>query len=126
MITFSLLIIFGTSETRVASFYAGLCMFSVSSTETNSSALLSFLFSAISFPSETFFHSHTLTLSLNFNNIKKLKHLLTCETLCNRYIVIKCIIRFLIRKCVVYNVWSNRLKINMTSVFKIPFQFNYN
>ena len=40
------------------------------------------------------FFSNTLRLSLNFNNIRKLKHVITWETLCNRNFAIKFIKRF--------------------------------
>ena len=94
-------------------------MFRGSSTEVNYISLLSFIFSVISFPSETFC---SLRRSLNFSNIKKLKNILTWETICNRCTFIKFIIRFQMSKRLVYNVWTNCLSTYMTPAFKIPFQ----
>ena len=55
MATFSLSIILGVWDTRVASFDAVLCMLRGSSIEANSVSLLtSFTFSVVSFPSELF------------------------------------------------------------------------
>ena len=59
---------------------------------------------AYSVPSEMIF-SLTLTLSLNFNNVKKSEHFLAWETLCNKKICIEFILSFQISKHLVYNVW---------------------
>ena len=87
--------------------------------------LVIYIFSSF-FSVSKFFFSSTLRLSLNFNNIRKLKHVRTWKTLCKRYTFIKFIMRLQIIKCLVYSVRMNWLKIYMTPVFKTPFQFNHN
>ena len=91
MITFSSLIILGISEIRVVSFVAVLCMFKESSAEAYSASLEFSLLFVHFFSIRNTIFSNTLSLFLIFINIRKIQHVLTWKTLCDRNIFIKII-----------------------------------
>ena len=107
IIIFSSLIIFGISIARVVSFDGV------------------FACSGDLQLKQTLFHfCHLYFQSFLFH--QKLKHALTCDSICNRYIFMKCIIRFQISNCPAYNMLTNWVKIYMTPLCKISFQVNHN
>ena len=113
MITSSLLIIFRISEIRVISFYVILCMYCGSSTETYYVSIsVSIIFWLNFFPSNMLFSFDI--------NMRKPKHVLYWETLCNKNIFVEFIMGFQISKHFVYNIQA-WFKIFMTSMFQIFF-----
>ena len=120
-ITFSSLIIFGISETRLVSFDAVLSMIRGSSLKHYFSVIC--IFSHF-FPIRNNCFDNALIFTLNFINVRKSEHFPNWEILCGRNIFMSFIIRFQISKGLVYSVWTNWFKIHMAPAFKIPFSIN--